>query len=251
MAQNAEDLLSAGAEQLLRITDPLTLAVYLYGEGNLPHPRRPESLEIANSLLDQPGLTKATALNLLGSAILDDPQRSDQQLIMAFGYFTLASEADPTYYPPFANLSQAFVIKGNYDAAIENVDKAIRINPQLSSLFVKRGRSNFENSNYAQALKDFKKAEELDPNDAFAKNGIGAAFVQTGDFASAETALNAAIEIDEKFALAYGNLGQALREQKKIAEAKAAFAKAIELAGPEEVELKKDVQEQLNAINLE
>jgi Tetratricopeptide repeat len=249
MAKNAEELLSAGAERLLKITDPLTLAVYLYSEGNQDHPRRAEALEIANSVIDQPGLTKATAMNLLGSAILDDPLRSEEKLTMAFGYFTLASEADPTYYPPFANLGEAFVIKGNYDSAVENIDKAIKINPQLASLFVKRGRANFEKSDFPQAIIDFKKAELLDPNDAFAKNGVGAALFQTGEFVGAETALNAAIELDEKFALAYGNLGQALREQKKIAAAKTAFSKAIELAGPAEAEFKKTIEDQLNALN--
>jgi tetratricopeptide (TPR) repeat protein len=248
MAENAEELLSAGAERLLKITDPLTLAV-LYSEGNQDHPRRAEALEIANSVIDQPGLTKATAMNLLGSAILDDPLRSEEKLTMAFGYFTLASEADPTYYPPFANLGEAFVIKGNYDSAVENIDKAIKINPQLASLFVKRGRANFEKSDFPQAIIDFKKAELLDPNDAFAKNGVGAALFQTGEFVGAETALNAAIELDEKFALAYGNLGQALREQKKIAAAKTAFSKAIELAGPAEAEFKKTIEDQLNALN--
>jgi tetratricopeptide (TPR) repeat protein len=220
MAENAEALLSAGAERLLKITDPLTLAVYLYSEGKNSHPRRAEALEIANSVLDQQGLTKATAMNLLGSAILDDPQRTEEQLTMAFGYFTLASQADPTYYPPFANLGEAFVLKGRYDEAVENIDKAIKITPQLASLYVKRGRANFEKNDFAQAIIDFKKAEQLDPNDAFAKNGIGAALLQSSDFTGAELALNAAIELDENFALAYANLGEALRGQKKIAEAK-------------------------------
>jgi Tfp pilus assembly protein PilF len=247
-AENAEALLDLGAEKLLKITDPLTLAVYLYSEGDASHPRRQEALDIAMTKIDDIGRTRATAMNLLGSAILDNPARSEDEFKLAVGYFSMAAEADPTYYPAHANLGEAFTIKGLYGAAIESIDKAIKIVPQLSSLFVKRGRANFESGEFAQALKDFQNAEKLDETDAFAKNGIGAVLNEQLEYANAAKVLEAAIEINPKFTLAYLNLGNAYEKLNDKVKAKAAFESAIASATAEEIEYKSLAEERRKAL---
>ncbi|MFO1034197.1 MAG: hypothetical protein U1E15_09050 [Hyphomicrobiales bacterium] len=64
-------LFQKGAEAILRETDPLSLALVLYGESGEAAPRRAEAIAIANDIVANGGENVPSAENLLGINILD------------------------------------------------------------------------------------------------------------------------------------------------------------------------------------
>jgi tetratricopeptide (TPR) repeat protein len=66
---------------------------------------------------------------------------------------------------PFNNRAAAYMAKGQYDRAMEDYDRAIRLDPNLARAFYGRGVLWERKNDLQRALADFKKASELDPSD--------------------------------------------------------------------------------------
>ena len=58
---------------------------------------------------------------------------------------------------------------GQYQQAIEEYDKAIKLNPNDAIGYKTRGNSYLALAQYQRAIEDYDKAIELDPNDAEAR----------------------------------------------------------------------------------
>lgn len=56
----------------------------------------------------------------------------------------------------------------NYENALENISKAIKINPKESKYYYTRGRLYFNQGKMKEALSDFNKALELNPKNSYA-----------------------------------------------------------------------------------
>src|SRR5437764_276176 len=54
----------------------------------------------------------------------------------------------------------------NYNAAIADYDKAIKVNGANANLWFYRGNAWFHSKDYSHAIKDYDKALELKPDDA-------------------------------------------------------------------------------------
>jgi tetratricopeptide (TPR) repeat protein len=115
-----------------------------------------------------------------------------------------------------------------YKEAIADLNKALEIDPKISSAFSFRGQAHFELGNYQQAINDYNKAIELKPQYANAKAyyNRGVAYGKLGNYQQAINDYNKAIQLNPKDAKAYFNRGVAYddlgNKQKFIADMKIA-----------------------------
>ena len=69
---------------------------------------------------------------------------------------------------------EAWSIKGDYDRAIANYDKAIEINPIFVAAYNNRGNAYSKKGQHDQAISDYTKAIEISPRlvDAYSNRGF-------------------------------------------------------------------------------
>jgi tetratricopeptide (TPR) repeat protein len=85
--------------------------------------------------------------------------------------------------------------KGDYEGAIGDLDKAIRLNPSDVSAYVHRGLARQGKRDYDSAIADFTKAIELKPNNADAYRVRGDVKGGKGDYDGAIADYTKAIEL--------------------------------------------------------
>lgn len=79
--------------------------------------------------------------------------------------FTDAIRLDPKHFNAYVGRSRVYgQVQKNYLRAIEDLDKAITIRPQLAQLYYLRGEFRNDLGQSAQAIEDFRQALRLDPN---------------------------------------------------------------------------------------
>jgi tetratricopeptide (TPR) repeat protein len=93
----------------------------------------------------------------------------------------------------FANRGRAWSDKGQYDRAVEDLDNAVRLDPNFADAFNYRGVARVAQGQYEQAVQDFGQAIKIDPNYAIAIYNRGLALQTLGrkdaaakDFAAAK-----------------------------------------------------------------
>jgi tetratricopeptide (TPR) repeat protein len=118
------------------------------------------------------------------------PPVTEKQLT-ASEYFERAYEADE---------------RGDYDAAIQNLNEAIRLNSK--NAYVNKGK-------YDQAIEDYDEAIRLDAKLATAYNNRGIAYRNKGEYDQALSDVNEAIRLEPNYVLAYNNRGSIFNDHKK------------------------------------
>lgn len=93
------------------------------------------------------------------------------------------------------NRGYAYQSSGNYDAAIADYDRAVRLDPAFSLGFYARAVANYEKSNYGQAIRDYDEAIRLNPDFSFAYEGRGYARFLLGQFMAAQANFAKVLEL--------------------------------------------------------
>jgi tetratricopeptide (TPR) repeat protein len=88
---------------------------------------------------------------------------------------------NPNNAVAYYDLGTAYVIKGEYDRAISDLDQAIRLDPNLAMAYNNRGGVYENKGDYDRAISDYDQAIQLDPNYAAAYNNRGNAYRQKGE----------------------------------------------------------------------
>ena len=90
------------------------------------------------------------------------------------------------------NTAVAYYNRGNifkdaldYEAAIEDYDKAVKLKPDLEQAFFNRAFAHRQRADYAAAVADYNRALKLDPGDAMALNNRAVAYFLSGDYGNA------------------------------------------------------------------
>jgi tetratricopeptide (TPR) repeat protein len=122
----------------------------------------------------------------------------------------------------------SYLLKGDYDHAIEDYSEAIRLDPKNASAFYHRGYA-YRSTDYARAFTDFNEAIRLDPKNAFTFYHRGSAYLATGDYEHAIADFNDAIRLDPKNAVTFSERGKAYRAKDDHDRAIADFNEAIRL----------------------
>ncbi len=161
-------------------------------------------------------------------AELGDSLRKEGEYEKAVVEFNKAIKLDPTYDWAFAHRGEAFRQNEEYGKAIADFDKAIELDPDYAWAFASRGDSYRLLENYDQAIADFNKTIELDPYHwAYAHRGE--TWRQSGEYEKAISDFTLAIEDKENYPWAYGRRGECYRMIDGYELAMADFDRAIEL----------------------
>ena len=73
-------------------------------------------------------------------------------------------EKNPACWLAYNNRGNIYNGLGNYSQAIEDFNKAIKINPSYTETYSNRGHAYAVLGNYRQAIEDFNKAIEINPD---------------------------------------------------------------------------------------
>ena len=129
----------------------------------------------------------------------------------------------------YNNRGAVYKSKGEYDRAILEYNKAIKIDPGSTNAYNNRGNAYQDKSEYDRAIRDYTKAIEIDPKDAIAYTGRGNVFDAKGEHDRAIEDHTKAIQFDPKFVEAYNNRGITYADKGEFDRAILDLTKAIEI----------------------
>ena len=127
------------------------------------------------------------------------------------------------------NRGALYIQKGEEPAALEDLGKALALDPKLKSAYVTRASILAKRGDDPEALDDLNHAVLLDPNDAAAYIARGSLYSHRGDQSQAIADFSRAIAIDPNNAIAWRDRGFAHRESGENSAAEADAAEAIRL----------------------
>jgi len=113
----------------------------------------------------------AEAYNNRGNVLADEGQYDK-----AISEYTKALKIKPTYFGVYYNRGYTYVIKGKYDDAIRDFNKALELNPKYAKAYHIRGIAYASKGQYSEAITDYTKALEISPQDAVAYCNRGIAY---------------------------------------------------------------------------
>ena len=120
---------------------------------------------------------------------------------------TKAIRLEPKDARAYYSRGLTYAKKGDYDAAIADSTEAIRLNPNLRAAFGNRGTAYRKKREYDKAIADYSDVIRLAPNDAQAYYNRGLAYAAKGDDDNAIADHTKAIRLEPKDARAYYSRG--------------------------------------------
>ncbi len=105
------------------------------------------------------------------------------------------------------NSGSDYQVVGAYDRAIEDLNKAIELNPNYVQAYFNRGSAYRGKGAYDRAIADYSKAIEHNPDYALAYFNRGSTYQDKGAYDRAIADYSKAIELNPDYALAYFNRG--------------------------------------------
>lgn len=130
----------------------------------------------------------------------------------------------------YTNRGNDYEFIGDYNQALVNYTKALKINPNIEGVYCNRGLVYAAMGNLPQAIADYDKAIEINPNDEDAYNNRGLAYKNKEDFIHAISDFNKALEINPNSAQIYDNRGNAYSVRGQFNQGIFNYSKAIEIA---------------------
>ncbi|NQT07283.1 MAG: tetratricopeptide repeat protein, partial [Candidatus Omnitrophica bacterium] len=143
--------------------------------------------------------------------------------------FNKAIELDPELTLAYSNRGVAYAGKSEFDNAFKDFNKAIELDPEVVIAYVARGSTYVKIAGFDKAIENFTKALELDPVFFSVYVDRGKVYVKIGEFDKAIEDFTRAIELNPKLAEAYTNRGYAYMERGELDKAMTDFNKVIEL----------------------
>lgn len=129
----------------------------------------------------------------------------------------------------YVNRGSAYLARREFDRAIADYDRALRLDKNLATAYGGRARAYRGKGDLEKALSDFDEAVKLDPKSAQLRFDRGAVYEAKGDVDRAIVDYNEAFERAPGSASAYNNRGVLLSAKGDYDKALADFSKAIEL----------------------
>jgi Tfp pilus assembly protein PilF len=118
----------------------------------------------------------------------------DGQYDRAIQNFDRAIRLNPEYAEAYYNRGTAYMRKGDVERAIEDYGHAIKLDPKMDLAFISRGLVYFNKGEYDRANVDFDRAIQLKPKSAEGFYLRGIARSNKGDFEQAIVDFDRAIE---------------------------------------------------------
>lgn len=119
--------------------------------------------------------------------------------------------------------------KGELQAALQDLDRAIQLNPNDANAYINRGYARHRSGNLGGAVDDYRRAIELNPNSAQAHSNLSHVRFDQRNYAEAAKEATRAIELKNDLPEARVNLGNALFAQGELDRASQEFQAALDL----------------------
>lgn len=126
---------------------------------------------------------------------------------------------------------QLYIDSGNLELALEELSRAVEINPKMALAYGKIGAIYKTRGQLNEACQSYENAVRLDPKSLRDWVELGAVYQSLNRLADAIRVYVAAIALDPKDYQAHFELGTLYYRLNRLAEAEAAFQKCIELDG--------------------
>ncbi len=130
----------------------------------------------------------------------------------------------------YSNRGAAYANSKQYDKAISDYSKAIKLNPEFATSYYNRAIAYTNNGQYDEAISDFNKVIELSPKDSAAYVGRATALANKKLYDQAILDFTMAIELNPNETAAYHNRAMVYARKKEFARAVSDRNKAIELS---------------------
>lgn len=145
--------------------------------------------------------------------------------------FPFRADADPKDATAYHLRGRARYENAQYDAALKDYARALKLDPKLAPAHFDRGRAWLKKNDYDKAIEDFTTAISFDPTNALAHSSRGLALYSKSQYDAAIKDFTAALELDPKSALAYLGRALALVGQKHYDQAIEDYTMVIKLEG--------------------
>jgi tetratricopeptide (TPR) repeat protein len=113
-----------------------------------------------------------------------------------------AIRLSPESAPSYQKRGLAYALKGDYKKALADFDEAVRLSPKTPTTFLDRAQTWLLSKDFDKALADYVAAIKLDPEYALAFNNRGGAWAAKGDDEKALADFNEALRLDPKETMA-------------------------------------------------
>ncbi|MBA4349000.1 MAG: hypothetical protein C0415_03300 [Thermodesulfovibrio sp.] len=164
---------------------------------------------------------------------------SNEEYDKAIEAFTSAITSGEGYAPgisdahAYNNRGLAYTKIGQHDKAIEDLTKAIALDPNLAAAYFNRGLAYYNQKQYERAIENFTKAIQLDPDDVHAYSTRAVAYNDKGLYDVAIEDFNKAIALKPNDPFVYNNRGYSYNKKRQYNKAIEDFTKAIQLNHPQ------------------
>ncbi|MEW6455678.1 MAG: sulfatase-like hydrolase/transferase [Acidobacteriota bacterium] len=118
-------------------------------------------------------------------------------------------------------------LAGNFDKAIEKINKVIKEDPDIPDAYFSLGNTYFKMKNYEKAIESFKKTLELKPDYDFAMLNLANCYRILGKLDEAISEIETFLKYDPKDSQAFYILGDIYLEKKDYKKAFENFQKAV------------------------
>jgi tetratricopeptide (TPR) repeat protein len=127
------------------------------------------------------------------------------------------------------NLGNALAARGRFEEAIDQFQRALRIDPNDADATYNLGNALAQQGSFEEAVKQLQNALQINPGNAMAAYDLGNVRARQGRFDEAMGDFALALRIDPQLAKAHYNLGSLLSNQGKLNEAVEQYQKALQI----------------------
>jgi len=140
-----------------------------------------------------------------------------------------AVRIEPSYVDIYKNKGNLYMETGDKEKALEEYEKAARINPQYGDIFTNRGNVYLSSGRVDKAIEDYSTAIKLSPGSYRPYYNRGIVYIKTGQIDKAIADFTEAIKLNPECAEAYGNRGACFGNMGREEEALRDFRAALKI----------------------
>lgn len=118
-----------------------------------------------------------------------------------------ALEINPAYTPAYRVRGALYAMKGAYNMAEKDLTMAIKLSPNTAESYIGRAMLYAKKRDYIGAIEDYTAALRLEPDNAAYYNNRGSAYSSFGEYGPAMEDFDAALELEPDYISAYLNRG--------------------------------------------